>query len=257
MTALVSDLLRARETRAAIADAIELPASLAAAYAVQDEHIGELLARIGGTRIGYKIGATTQAALDALGLARPFHGPILSAAAHASPAHLSRSSFFVAIAETEIGFRFGRDLPPRAAPYDLETVAAAVAEIVPIIEVADSRMRDWQKADARLIVADLGYAGAVVTGAPVRDWRAVDLPSLAVTLEADGREIAKGAGAAVLGNPLACLTGLVNDLSAAGQPVRAGELVSSGTCTPPHPSAMGGHFVARFGPLGTVELTLD
>ena len=68
-------------------------------------------------------------------------------------------------------------LPPRAAPYTIEEVLAAVETLHPAIEVPDSRYEDFAKVGAAQLIADnacahyfvLGTGGARRTGGR-RTW---------------------------------------------------------------------------------------
>ncbi len=70
----------------------------------------------------------------------------------------------------------------------------------------------------------------------------------------DGEAVADGVGANALGDPLNVLEWTANHLSALGDGIRAGEVVSTGTCTGLTPIAPGETLVADFGDLGRVEV---
>ena len=63
-----------------------------------------------------------------------------------------------------------------------------------------------------------------------------------------------GHGKNVLGDPRVALAWLANELRGLGITLRAGEVVTSGTCHPPLPIQAGDHFVADFGVLGKVSV---
>ena len=240
---------------------IAVPAELLAcpredALQVQARHARRTLQRLGGSIAGCKLGGTTEAAQQALGLAAPFTGPIFSARSHQSPAVLQRGEFMACIVEAEIGVRLGADLasPQQCTRTEL---LAAIDDMFPAIELADSRYTGWAKASASAILADLGYAGAWVRGSSFAGWRDLDLVQLPVGLSLDGRRVSQGSGANVLGDPLHSLGLAAAELARQGQPLRAGDFVSLGSCTSPFPSAGGGRFVADFGPLGQVAVTLQ
>ena len=58
-------------------------------------------------------------------------------------------------------------------------------------------------------------------GAPVTDWRRLDLAQATARLTINGREIGRGKGGDVMGNPLNALAWLANKLAAAGTPLQA------------------------------------
>lgn len=268
MTALVDELLEAWRSGVPLDLAekpVAAPQALDEAYAAQAEHLARRLAILGGAQTGYKLGATSTATMQALGFAEPFHGPILSAWTHASPATLRRGDFFICAIELEVGFRIGADIVD--PQIDAAGLRDSIAEVFPTLEVADSRFLQKQRPGPEAIVADLGNAGALVVGAPVANWRALDLESLPVTLLANGEAVASGSGALVVGGPLGQLLRFARNRAAMGAPLKAGDIVSSGSCIPPWPAPIGpapagggltlvGRFGDAHGDLGEVSLTL-
>jgi 2-keto-4-pentenoate hydratase len=234
----------------------ELDCPLDAAYALQARHLEELLAATGDAVIGAKLSVTSAPAMERLGLRAPLLGPLLRGRSHASGASLPRASFFACILEAEIGIALRADLDGRSGAPSRAEIVAAIDSVFPAIEVADSRYLDWAQAPACAIVADLSYAGAWVRGAPCAEWRDLDLRTLPVTLTRSDGESRAGSGAAVLGDPLHALALAVAEAASRGRVFRAGEMISTGACTAPWPVAGPGSFVADFGALGRVELTL-
>ena len=258
-TLVVDSLLQAGAsgTPVALPPGFAQHCTLEQALALQARHAARLIERMGGRVIGLKLGGTTAPAMQALGLSSPFTGPIFSARHHPSGARVARSLFHVCVIEAEIGVRIARDLGPRSDVPSREELLDAIDEVYPCIEIADSRLSNWATASASEIVTDLGYAGAWVQGLPQPGWRTLDLRTLAVTLSCDGQPVRTGSGALVLGDPLHALGLAIADLGRRGQALKAGTLVSTGTCTAPWPTAGGGHIEADFGPLGRVVLDLD
>ena len=72
----------------------------------------------------------------------------------------------------------------------------------------------------------------------------------------DGETVAEGVGANALGDPLNVLEWTANHLSALGDGIKAGEVVSTGTCTGVTPIAPGETLIADFGTLGCVEVRI-
>lgn len=240
---------------------IAVPAELAScsredALQVQARHARRTLQRLGGSIAGCKLGGTTDAALKALGLDAPFTGPIFSARSCESGAVLHRADFLVCIVEAEVAVRLAADLDGTGELARAELLDA-IETIFPAIEIADSRYHGWAQASAAAIYADLGYAGAWVRGTPCPRWREIDLVALPVSLALDGQAVRQGDGTNVLGDPLHALALAAPELARQGRPLRAGDWVSMGSCTAPFPSAGGGRFVADFGALGQVTVTLQ
>jgi 2-keto-4-pentenoate hydratase len=251
-------LLEARQARQRIDGLGPLaPDTLDEAYAVQAASLAGILALAGGgTLAGYKIGCTNPTAQAEIGIHEPFHGALLSPFVHGSPAMLPAERFFMTVLEPEIAFRIGRDLPPAAAPFSRDAVYEAVAAVLPAIEIVDSRYRSWTTAGAAQIVADNAANGAWVHGAERTDLDLLRLDELAVRIEVNGAERGTGVGANALGHPLNALTWLAHELARKGGGLKAGDLVSTGTCTATVAVSAGDRALASFGPLGQVELSL-
>lgn len=255
MTTLIDRLIEARDTRQAVVDvSTGAPASQADAYRMQEIHTARLLAKHGGAHIGFKLGATNPAAMKAMGFEAPFAGPLLSPWIYESPATLPHADFFLCVIEAEVAFRFGSDLTSSAITES--DLVGAIAEAFPVIEIADSRLAAGQAAGPLAIIADVGLAGALITGTPCANWREIDLAALAVTVTADGTTAASGTGAIVLGSPLNSLAQFARVRAAQGQPLKAGQIISTGTCTPPFPGKSGQQLKADFGAFGSVSLML-
>lgn len=226
------------------------PETLADGYAIQEAFVKAW----GAPVAGYKIGCTSAAAQKLLGSPGPFPGRVFAPVRLASPATVAAKAFHKLGIEPEFAFTLARGLPGRAAPYVREEVAAAVAALHGAIEIVDTRWTDWFKVGVAAIVADNGANGGLVLGPAVEAWRKIDLPSAQATLSFDGKAVAEGTGAAVLGNPLDALVWLANDLSQHGYGLKAGDAVTTGTVASVYFAAPGQTVTADFGPIGEVEV---
>lgn len=224
-------------------------------YAVQDMLVQRLLSNYGGRPVGYKIACTNKSAQELLTLNEPFYGRLLSSFVHMSPARMDPNDFFMRVVEPEFAFEMADDLPGSRVPYDSETVAAAVGAILPAIEIADSRYTEWTVVDGPSLIADNGCNGAWVRGEAYPGWRAYDLATHEVVLLINGKRVGTGRGNVIMGHPLNALTWLANMLCRLGSGLRAGDLISTGTCTEMYLGQAGDEIRADFGSLGTVELT--
>jgi 2-keto-4-pentenoate hydratase len=164
------------------------------------------------------------------------------------------------VAEAEFAFRMGRDLPPRPEPYSVEEVLDAVATLHPAIEVPDSRFDDFTVVGAPQLIADNACAHQFVLGpAATADWRALDLVEHRVTgivgppvMGGQPGLTREGKGANVLGDPRVALAWLANELSSLRITLRAGQVVTTGTCLVPLPIQPGEQITVDFGVLGGV-----
>ena len=161
------------------------------------------------------------------------------------------------VAEPEFAFRMAGDLPPRPVPYTRQEVLDAVASLHPAIEIPDSRFSDFVSAGAAQIIADNACAHLFVLGAPTSsNWRALDLVEQKPVIQLRGKTFI-GHGKNVLGDPLIALTWLANELRQLGVPLRAGQVVTTGTCHPPLPIQSGDVMEADFGAIGKVSVRFE
>jgi len=158
------------------------------------------------------------------------------------------------VAEPEFAFRMATDLPPRSRPYAVPEVLDAVGTLHPAIEIPDSRFADFASAGEAQLIADNACAYLFVLGAPATaDWRARDLVEERPRIALRGEQFV-GHGRNVLGDPRVALAWLANELRALGITLRAGQVVTTGTCHPPLPITAGDVMEADFGPLGQVSV---
>lgn len=156
-------LVAARRTRARIDLLPEScrPRSVADAHAIQDAVTAAL-----GTAVGaFKANASapTVGATDtAWSIAAGVRAPIYASTIGVSPARIPAVEAPQCGVEGEVAFRFRGDLPPRAAPYSREEVAACAA-----IEVVTSRYADPDTATFLDKLADCVSIGGHPTGDPL------------------------------------------------------------------------------------------
>ncbi len=227
------------------------PETLLDAYAIQDRVVESL----GGRTAGWKIGCTNEIARQQLSVEEPFRGRVFETGIHDSPAELSVSDTFMRVVETELAFRLSRDVPFRDGPYTAETIAPAVAELVPSLEIVDSVWEDWESVGAHHLIADNACHAALVLGTPSPDWRDLDLAAYEVSVAMNGGEALRGKGANVLGHPFNALAWLANDLASLGRELKAGEIVSTGVLTGLLFAEAGDSVTADYGRFGTVAVS--
>jgi 2-keto-4-pentenoate hydratase len=238
---------------AALPDAVR-PRSRADGYAVQ----AALAARSAHPLFGWKIAATSEAGQRHINVDGPLAGRLFRERAVEPGAQVSLTGNGMRVAEAEFAFRMATDLPPRRDAYPLDEVLAAVATLHPAIEIPDSRYDDFTRVGAAQLIADNACAHDFVLGpATAADWRRMDLVEHAVLATVSDRETRIGKGGHVLGDPRLALTWLVNELSSLGVTLRAGEVVTTGTCIVPPPLAPGDRVRVDFGALGSLEIQMS
>jgi 2-keto-4-pentenoate hydratase len=228
-----------------------MPADLDEAYRVRAEFEAIETRRGRGAVAGYKIGLTTPIMQQLCGVDEPCYGAIFATEMHHRRAELAISDYCRLGIETEIAVRLGEDLPQGG---DVEQVGAAVESCMAAIELLEDLRHDYKRLSAAAMVAGNVWNAGIVLGAPVPDWRRVDLAQATARLTINGREIGQGRGGDVMGNPLNALAWLANKLAAAGTPLRAGMIVMTGSMVPIQFPAPGDHAIVEVDGLGRAEL---
>ena len=210
-----------------------------------------------GDRIaGWKIAATSLAGQQHIAVPGPLAGPVFARRVHADGATLSLAGNRMRVAECEIVFRMGRALPPRALAYSRDEVLAAVQSLHPGIEAPDSRLRQFELAGQAQLIADCACTNDMVVGAAVApDARVQGLPALVVQARVSDGRTPQGLGSNVLGDPVEALCWLVNELSATGRTLEAGQFVTTGACVAPIPVLPGQRVDADFGWIGRIAVS--
>jgi 2-oxo-3-hexenedioate decarboxylase/2-keto-4-pentenoate hydratase len=132
--------------------------------------------------------------------------------------------------ECEIAVRLSADLlPHEGSQFSAETVAPAVQACMAAIEIVDDRYDDYKRFDTPTLIADDFFDAGCVLGAPVTDWRSLDLRSVQGYTQIDGVEVGRGRGGDVMGHPFAALAWLANTMVARGAYLRSGEFVLLGS----------------------------
>ena len=230
------------------------PATREDGYAIQ----ACLERRSASPLFGWKIAATSKAGQAHIAVDGPLAGRLLKERAFESGSRLAFGNNHMRVAEAEFAFRMAVDLPPRAARYAVDEVMASVATLHPAIEIPDSRYVDFTAVGAAQLVADNACAHDFVLGAPSQDsWRSIDLAAHRVVGSVAGGVEREGIGANVLGDPREALAWLVNELSQLNLTLRAGQVVTTGTCLVPLPIAPGDRVTCEFGALGTVSVSFS
>jgi 2-oxopent-4-enoate/cis-2-oxohex-4-enoate hydratase len=225
--------------------------TVADAYGIQGRLVERRIAA-GEEIVGKKIGLTSAAVQQMLGVFEPDFGQLLSGMVYENGATIPLDSLIAPKFEGEIAFALKHDLVgPGVTAID---VLRATEYVVPCFEIVDSRIANW---DIKIwdTVADNASCGVYVLGTEPRDPREVDLALVGMMIEADGELATTGAGAAVQGSPLHSVAWLANTLGRLGMPFRAGETILSGSLAAMFPITGPTTLTATFGGLGSCTVT--
>lgn len=210
--------------------------SIEDAYRIS-QHVLERRLLAGASVIGKKIGITSEAVQQLLNVHQPDFGYLTDDMLFADGASIPISARSIAPrAEGEIAFVLRKDLiGPGVTNAD---VLAATDCVMPCFEIVDSRIRDWRIA-IQDTIADNASCGFFVLGEQAVSPHQVDLANCRMVVEKNGSVLSTGTGAAALGSPLNCVAWLANTLGALGTPLRAGEIILSGSLVPLEPVRAG------------------
>ena len=198
--------------------------------------------------IGKKIGVTSKAVQNMLNVHQPDFGYLTDKMAYSQGQEMPISEQLIQPkAEGEIAFILKKDLMgPGITNAD---VLAATDCVLPCFEIVDSRIEDW-KIKIQDTVADNASCGLFVLGDRAVNPRKVDLSTCGMVVEKNGSIISTGAGAAALGSPVNCVTWLANTLGQFGIPLKAGEVILSGSLVPLEPVQAGDFMSVSIGGIG-------
>jgi 2-keto-4-pentenoate hydratase len=219
------------------------------AYAIQAHNVDRRVAA-GHVMRGRKVGLTSRAMQDLLGVSEPDFGVLLDDMFVEEADEVPLDTMVQPRVEAGMAFVLDRDL---AGPGVITADALrAIAGVLPAIEIVDSRIADWRIALADT-VADNASSGRVVLGGRFTPVTALDLRLTGVLLFRNGVPIESGAGAAALGNPARCVAWLANRLGQLGSGLRRDDVVLPGALHRMVPVRPGDVFRASFAHLGSVS----
>jgi len=233
-----------------------------AAYAVLQEIQARRTAS-GWQPAGRKIGFTNRTIWARYDVDRPMWAYVYAHTVHRAPggaARLPLRGFVQPRIEPEIVFGLRGQVPVAG---DARAVLEAVEWMAPGFEVVQSHFPDW-KFQAPDCTAAFGLHGALVVGpttsldAAERDRLAVALPDFELTLYRGVDAVDRGRGSHTLDSPALALQYLARVLASQpdAPPLRAGEIVTTGTLTDAWPISPGTRWRSDYGMLGLPALEL-
>jgi 2-oxopent-4-enoate/cis-2-oxohex-4-enoate hydratase len=221
--------------------------SIEDAYGIQQRMVARRLSA-GEKIIGKKIGVTSKAVMNMLGVHQPDFGHMLDGMIFGDGDAIQANTLIQPKAEGEIAFVLKKDLiGPGISAAD---VLAATEGVMACFEIVDSRIRDW-KIKIQDTVADNASCGVFVLGDRMVDAREVDLRNCGMVLEKNGEIVVTGAGAATMGSPVNAVVWLANTLGRLGIPLKAGEIILSGALGAMVPVQAGDNLRVTIGGIGS------
>ena len=224
---------------------------IADAYAIQRINIEHRVAEGAAVR-GHKVGLSSRAMQDMMGVHEPDYGHLLDDMFVFEGHTVPMRELMQPRVEIEVAFVLGQPLPKQGC--NAADVLRATEFILPAIEIIDSRIADWKIGIVDTIADNASSAKLVLGGNPVRLCD-VDVRTLGASLQLNGETVETGNSAAVLGNPVTSVAWLAQTIGAFDIALEAGQVVLPGSCTRAVAVAAGDSVRAEFDALGHVEVS--
>jgi 2-keto-4-pentenoate hydratase len=206
----------------------------------------------GAAVVGHKVGLSSLAMQQMMGVDEPDYGHLLSDMEHDGDRPVDVGRYLVPRVEVEVGFILGSELPGDGCTE--EDVLDATEAVAPAIELIDSRIRDWKIGLVDTIADNASSAGFVLGAERVKPCD-IDLLTIEASLRRNGELVAEGRSDAVLGNPVSAVAWLARKVAAFGVRLEAGHVILPGSCTRAIDVRPRDGFVADFVGLGSVALS--
>jgi len=222
------------------------------AYHVSLRMVNRRIEEDGERIIGKKIGVTSRAVQEMLGVFQPDFGYLTDKMLYPNGGPMPIGEQLIQPrAEGEIAFRLHSDL--NGPGVTNEAVLDATEYVMACFEVVDSRVDDW-KVKIQDTVADNASCGLFVLGDEHADPRGLDFPNLRMRVYKNGELLSQGLGSAALDSPLNCVSWLANTLSDFGISLNAGDVVLSGSLVPLEPVVPGDEMHLEVDGIGTASV---
>ena len=234
------ELFAALRERRTVAPLIERQPSLTIdhAYAISLDFLSRR--RADGERVvGKKIGVTSKAVQDMLGVRQPDFGFLTDRMLVEGDIDVAATGLIQPRTEAEVAFFLRKGL--KGPGVTAEQVIDATEWIAPCFEIVDSRIENWNISIIDT-VADNASCGVYLIGEARADPREFDLPDLHITVTKNGEPLSEGYGRAVQGDPAQAVAWLANTLGAYGVSLDAGDVILSGSLVPLEDAVVGDRF---------------
>ena len=205
--------------------------------------------------IGKKIGVTSKAVQDMLGVYQPDFGFLTDTMEVANGSVINVAKEMIQPrAEAEIAFILKKPLKgPGVTEND---VLEATASIAPCFEIVDSRIKDWQ-INIQDTIADNASCGLFVLGDARSEVAGHDLKKLTISVTKNDKFLCRGEGSAVQGDPLTAVAWVANTLGEYGIAFDSGDIILSGSLVPLEPINAGDVFSLELSSVGSASISFS
>ncbi|MFK8068547.1 MAG: 2-oxo-3-hexenedioate decarboxylase [Gammaproteobacteria bacterium] len=203
---------------------------------------------------GLKMGLTSWAKMKQMGVETPIYAFLADYFSLPDGSEVKTDELIHPKVEAEIAVVTNKIL--RGPGCHIADVMSSIEYVIPAVEIIDSRYRDF-KFDLKSVIADNASSSRFVTGGCARKIEDLDLKTLGVVMEKNGKVVEVGAGAAVLGHPAASVAMLANMLAERGEEIPAGTFIMTGGITAAVGVEKGDAISVRYQDLGSVSMVFS
>ena len=250
---LIERLIEARLTGSMVdSEGNEQIENLETAYKIQEK----VLEGLGNGSIFWKVGSTSKEAQKKLGTDEPGSCRVPEKYCFKNGDQIPIFDTHDVWVEGEFGIRLGSDLPSRDRAYNRNEVISAIDGAAASLELVGSRFGSGIANSGRYnVTADCGANIALCIGEIATHFNSRSLKENPAELYVNEKKVASGSGEKALGDPINVMVWLANQQRRKGG-LRAGSVVSTGTCTGLHKVKPGDNIRLSCGIVGDVSASL-
>jgi 2-oxo-3-hexenedioate decarboxylase len=220
------------------------------AYEIQKINI-EKDVQSGDHFVGWKMGLTSKAKQQSVGVNQPIYGRLLESMKLAG-GDLHLEGVIHPRVEPELAFVINKRL--EGAETTEQDVWHATECIMPALEIIDSRYKDFSF-NLIDVVADNASSAKFLISEQTYLPNHYQWEQISVTMKLNGKIVQEGKGSAVLGHPVRSVVELVHMLHSTGHCIEPGMIVLTGGITEAIHFSTGDVITVDFSELGTLSLS--
>lgn len=230
---------------------VEVPdLTLEQAYRVMDAGVALRHAR-GERQVGLKMGLTSEAKRQQMGLGAPIYGVLTDVMRIRDTFHMA-GTLHPKI-EPEIAFHFARGLRGRLGRSE---VMAACTGVCAALEILDSRYRDFKYFSLPDVVADNASGSHFILGECWMPLAGISLGEVELAMSVDGVLRQKAKGSAISGDPWLSVVQLCELLTSRGRSLPEDSIVLAGAATVAEPLCVGQVVSLQVGSLPPLSISI-
>ncbi|HEX2412115.1 MAG TPA: fumarylacetoacetate hydrolase family protein [Solirubrobacteraceae bacterium] len=204
----------------------------------------------GARPVGWKLGFGTPAAFEQLGTDRPLVGFLTDRTGLPDAATVAIGDWTKPTLEPEIAVHLARDVGGGASDEEVQEAIGGLSAAIELVDIHPP------PSEPESILAGNIFHRHFVLG-PV-DHERTTAEGVTGRLVRDGEETARTDDPQAMTGKLAAVVRMAaDDLGAAGETLRAGDVIITGSVVPALAVEPGQHVTADLGPLGSVSVTLS